>query len=465
MAFNSPLFIGFLLMVVLLHSILSPRYRLSFLVFASFVFIGYYNLESLYVLLFFTLFNFFIAKKISLYKYFYHAGLVANVAAILLFNYINASHSGYRFYLSEIAFDASAWIVTLGLSFYSLQNIAYLSDVYYGRTLPETSILKYMLFTSFFPKIMSGPIIHSRDFLPQVSGKTPSVNQLASGINYFLYGLFKKMVLADRLAPAVDAVFETTHNQGGMATLIGIYLFTIQLYFDFSGYTDMALGVSKMLGFELKDNFKMPFRSASVSEFWRRWHISLINWFTTYVYYPVVYSLRNYSKLAVWVGIGLTFIVSAIWHGIGLTFLLWATCHITYIYIEQILPKRNKTTILLKGVSVLFVFHAVVFSNIFFRAKSAERAFELIQNMFTGFWPVNWHAEVLAPLVGGGNPVDEFNAGIAVVLVVFILLFEKRVERHCKSDNFKLLLTVIMLLLIIVFGVYDSGQRFIYMQF
>ena len=470
MAFNSPLFILFLVAVVVINYFISSRYRISFLVFASFVFIGYYSIPSLFTVLFSSLLNFYIAKKIQQNGHWYYVGLSVNISAIVLFNYFNISNTSYQLQFSEIRFDAASIIMALGLSFYSLQNISYISDIYFKRAVPEASLARYVLYISFFPKILSGPVLLPQEFLPQINTCKPNVALFASGFNLFLYGLFKKIVLADRLSYGVNAVFDGTHVHNGLATLIGIYLFTIQLYFDFSGYTDMALGMSEMLGFNLKDNFKMPLRSTSISEFWRRWHISLINWFTIYIYYPVVYKLRNYAQLSVFVGIALTFLVSAIWHGIGLTFLLWALCHVIYIYIERITANSNlKNLFTLKHigriVAIILVFNAVAFSNIFFRSHSASKAFQLIETVFSKFTPHNWLADVLAPLVGGGDPIDTFNAGISMLLILLALTFENTLERFYKTENVNIFFSIFLLLLITVFGIFDSGERFIYMQF
>jgi alginate O-acetyltransferase complex protein AlgI len=470
MAFNSTLFILFLVSVIIINYFISSRYRISFLILASFIFIGYYSIPSLFTVLFSSLFNFYIAKKIQQKRHWYYLGLGVNISAIILFNYFNISHADYQFQFSEIRFDAASIVMALGLSFYSLQNISYISDIYFKRTEPVTDVTKYVLYISFFPKILSGPVLLPQEFFPQMNNGKPKANMIASGINLFLYGLFKKIVLADRLSYGVNAVFEGTHVHNGLATLIGIYLFTIQLYFDFSGYTDMAFGISKMLGINLKDNFKTPFRSTSISEFWRRWHISLINWFTSYIYFPVVYSLRNYATLSVFVGIALTFLVSAIWHGIGLTFILWALCHVIYIYIERIAAKsyfQNFVNLKYIGriTAILLVFNAVAFSNIFFRSHSVSKAFQLIKTVFSTFTPDNWLSDVLAPLVGGGNPIDTFNASISLLLILLTLTFENTLERLYKTENINILLSIILLVFIMVFAIFDSGEQFIYMQF
>ena len=309
------------------------------------------------------------------------------------------------------------------------------------------------------------------EFIPQINKNVITQDNLIIGFNRFLLGLFKKMVIADRLSPAVHSIFDFNDNYQGLTTLIGVYLFTVQLYFDFSGYTDMALGIAKMLGYDLKENFNLPLRSASVSEFWRRWHISLINWFTNYIYYPLVYRLRTYKKTAALTGILITFLVSGIWHGIGFTFLAWAICHILYLSFE-LFTKRFRVTLseqlnhtFYNISSIFIVFNAVCFSNIFFRAESFEKAIQLIKNLFSNFFPDNWLRNFIAPLATGGHQIDEFNFFISILIMGIFLLFEKKINRFAINKKLNLLFITAFIILIFIFGIFNNGERFIYMQF
>jgi len=471
MQFNSFLFLFFLLTVVILNYFLSSRYRLSFLLFSSFVFIGYFSLASLVAVLFFSIVNFYIAKNISGRSFLYVISLLFNVSAIVLFNYFNTSTQGISFKLSEVSFNIGSFIVALGLSFYSLQNIAYITDIYFKRSTPQHSILKYVLYNSFFPKVVSGPVLLPNELMPQMSDNRPSAQMLASGINRLLTGLLKKMVIADRLFPAVQEIFDTPETYNGLTTLAGVYLFTLQLYFDFSGYTDMALGAAKMLGYDLKENFNLPLRSLSITEFWRRWHISLISWFSNYIYYPVVYRLRAYKKTAVFIGVAATFLVSAVWHGIGLTFLLWALCHVIYMSFE-LLTKSFRTNLSVrvpvmfyKLFSIFIVFNAVCFSNIFFRAHSATHAFQLIKNIFSNFIPTNWMRDFVAPLAQSGNLNELFNGITTVVITLLVLLFERSLTKKGNETKINIGYIIMCVMLIMVFGVFSNAERFIYMQF
>lgn len=471
MSFNSPLFFLFLFAVIFIHFVLSQKYRSAFLLFASFIFIGYYNLASLVTVISFSVFNYLIAKKIIGNRMLYVASLIINSIAIVLFNYFNLSNQDHYFHISSISFNVQSFVVALGLSFYSLQNIAYLTEVYFKRLQPETSISNYTLYNSFFPKIISGPILLPNEFIPQINKNAITKEKLIGGFHLILLGLVKKMVIADRLAPSVHSIFDYPDNYNGLTTLTGIYIFTIQLYFDFSGYTNMALGIAKMLGYDLKENFNMPLRSTSVSEFWRRWHISLISWFTNYIYYPVVYRLRKSKKIAALAGIFITFLISGIWHGIGFTFLAWASCHIIYLSFE-LLTKRFRLNLserfnnsVYKTISVFIVFNAVCFSNIFFRSQSMDQALRLIQNIFSNFIPYNWLSEFIAPLAIGGHQMDQFNLMISLFIPIIVLLFERKINKIANQEKFNISFVVTSLLMILLFGIFASGSRFIYMQF
>ncbi len=471
MTFTSPLFLVFLIFAVSINYALPQRFRHLFLILCSFVFIGFYNIESLLAVLVFSLFNFFLAQSVKGNRFLFLVGLFVNAGAILLFNYFNTATNGFVFTFSSIHFNLDCFIIALGLSFYSLQNIAFLTEVYYERIKTENSLYNFILYTSFFPKVISGPVMLPAEFFPQINRNSITKTELTIGFQRFLTGLFKKMVIADRLAPAVSSVYDYPTSYSGMTVLAATYLFTIQLYFDFSGYTDMALGIAKMLGYDLKENFDTPLRSTSVSEFWRRWHISLISWFTQYIYYPVVYKLRSFKKTAALVGILFTFFVSGIWHGIGLTFTLWALCHAVYLSFElftkgiRVKLSERLSGIGYKLISAFIVFNAICFSNIFFRAASAEKAFALIRSVFTSFVPQQWLSGFIAPLAIGGHQADEFNLYISVFLFSVFLLFENRLNKMAKSAHYRIPYIVILLMLIMLFGVFANGARFIYMQF
>ncbi len=471
MTFISPLFFLFISLVISINYFLPHRFRYVFILISSILFVGFYNIESLAAVILFSFFNYVLAKYIRNNKWLYLLGIIVNSAAIVMFNYFSTSSNGLIFSFTLINFQIDKFILALGLSFYSLQNIAYITEVYYNRLQPESTICKYFLYNMFFPKFISGPIILPGEFIPQIENNIITNDKLIRGFQLLLLGIFKKMVIADRIAPGVSSVFDYHSNYSGLTVLTASYLFTIQLYFDFSGYTNMALGISEMLGYNLKDNFNFPLRSSSVSEFWRRWHISLISWFTNYIYYPVVFRLRYYKKGAPLVGIFLTFFISMIWHGIGLTFLAWAVCHTVYLGFES-LTRKSRAVLsdrfnnpFYKIVCVFIVFNLVCFSNVFFRSDSFETAIHLIKNIFSGFIPDSFLTGLINPIAVGGHQTDEFNIFITILLLSVFLIFERRIYKAALSEKINLKYIVLCVLLIMIFGVFNSGTRFIYMQF
>lgn len=469
MNLNSIQFLVFLVVVVAVHFFLAQRFRALFLTLSSFLFIGLYNPESLIALLVFSGFTFYIAKNVADNLMLYLTGLVLNAYAIIMFNYFTWSPLGFDFSYTFISFNVSSFIIALGLSFYSLQNIAYLTEVHFKRMPAEQDLLKFSLYNSFFPRALSGPVMLPKEFIPQIGNNTVTSEKLVSGFNRFLFGLFKKMVIADRLSPAVHSIFDFGDVNNGLTTVIGIYLFTIQLYFDFSGYSDMALGAAKMLGFDLKENFNLPLRSGSISDFWRRWHISLIQWFTLYIYYPVVYRLRQYKKTAVLVGILATFLISGIWHGIGLNFFIWACCHALYLSVELFTKSwrlgERMTGFFGKLLLSFVVFNLVCFSNIFFRSGSFETAVQLIKNAVSDFMPDDCLRDLIAPLAVGGHQIDEFNLYISLLITALFLVFEKRLNVLANKEKLNVVFVSVLIILLFVFGIFSNGERFIYMQF
>lgn len=471
MNFNSPLFFAFLAGVILVNYFLSAKYRSNFLLFASFVFIGYYNIASLVFVLAFSLINFFLAKKVNNNKALYLQGIAFNIFSLLITNYLSLKNSTHYFQFDSFNFSIPHIVFALGISFYSLQNIAYLTDIYNKQITPYASVGDYALYNAFFPKLISGPLMPVQEFIPQINKHPINQTLLISGFNRFLIGLVKKVVIADNITASVHSIFDYSDDYHGLTTLTGIYLFSIELYFDFSGYTDMAIGMGKMLGYELKENFKLPFRSTSVTEFWRRWHISLMDWLTQYIFYPFVYFFRKHSKIATLVGITLIFFASSVWRGFSYTFLIWAACHSAFLIFEFLTKdyrlkfQKLNNNLLYKVVCAFVVFNAVAFSNIFFRAHSMEKALQLVKNAFRNFMPSDWLTHFVAPLANGGHQIEQFNLIMLLLIPVCFLLFERKIETVAADKNYRIGFVIACILLLMLFGEFNQGSRFIYIQY
>ncbi|MES2680752.1 MAG: MBOAT family O-acyltransferase [Bacteroidota bacterium] len=468
MAFSSPQFLIFFILVCGLNFVLKNSARKHLLLIASLVFIGWFNFYTLGAVIFFSGFTFFIAGRVTGDKgaFIFYSGLMVNCLAIVLFNYLLASGGLVIFSLNAVDFSVSALFLFVGLSFYNLQHVAYLVDVRKKRILAEKNFFDFLLISSYFPKFISGPLTLYQQLRPQINGPAPQQIILVQGFNRMLLGFFKKMVLADRLAPSVASVFDYNDELPGITVMSGAILFTIQLYFDFSGYCDMAIGASKMLGIELPENFDFPLRAGSVTEFWRKWHRSLIHFFTTYIFYPVSFRYRRFKKQAAAIAVILTFFVSALWHGIGFTFMMWACCHMVYLLFELYFGRGSRPGKLRRFISVALVLLLVSFGNIFFRSTSSSGSMHLLSRLFTfDFLPENWAVELLAPIAVGGHQAEQFNLAATLFFVFFTLLFERKIFEHANVSKFRPLITFLVILVIFVFGVFGNAQRFIYMQF
>jgi len=275
-------------------------------------------------------------------------------------------------------------LVSIGVSYYALQAISYLLDVHDEAAPAEKHLGLFALFLSFFPKMIQGPIERPETLLPQLRNPLPiRAPDLANGLQRMLWGLFQKVVVADSLAPFVDAVFGDVRGYDGMSLVLATYLFAAQLYFDFAGYTDMAIGAARMLGIGLSPNFRSPYLASSIADFWRRWHISFSTWLLDYVFRPLQIRLRDWRLWGTPVALILTFLVSGVWHGATWGFVVWGAIHGIYLAASVLFrpweARLHRATGLagspfLRPVQIMTTFHLVCFSWIFFRARSVGEA-------------------------------------------------------------------------------------------
>lgn len=388
---------------------------------------------------------------------------VAVVLALLplvVFKYYNFLLSIFSSLLAQVGLTPGIpglnWAIPIGISFFTFQALGYFFDVYRGKMEPERNWWDYMLFVSFFPQIASGPISKAQDLLPQIKGARSFSAELASeGLRLLLWGLFLKLVVADRLAIYVDVVFGSWQLYSGLTCAFAAVLYTFQIYGDFAGYSFMAIGVARLLGFDLINNFRQPYLSASITEFWRRWHISLSTWLKDYVYIPAGGSRKGSWKThrnILW-----TFLVSGIWHGANFTFIIWGVLHGIVQSVEKMLGLQGrpsgKLTVALR---IAVTFAIVTLAWIFFRAPTVEDAVGIIGRIFTapgGFY-VGETTQMLLSLFAIAAVVV---SDIAVEYYSFSIL---RVRNHVVRWSAYVVLSLIILL----FGVLDSSQ-FIYVNF
>lgn len=464
-------------LAVFVFYLLKPRYRVFFLTALSCGFIASYSYALLAYVLGYALFNYFIGLKIkdsAKKKFITTAGIVVNLTQLILLKYATFTINPL-FNLLSIEADASVLsriIIPVGVSFFTLQGIGYLINVKMGWEEPERNLLHFLLYIIFYPRFLSGPIDRSNHFLPQLK-QSSSFNEehITRGFRLILFGLFKKVAIADQLAFAVTGAYANLETTGEYTFWIVLLLQPLYLYFDFSGYTDIAFGIARSFGLELRPNFNRPFMSENMTEFWKRFHISLSSWFHDYVFMRTFFRLRKWSKNATTYALFLTWVLFGVWHGAGWTFMLLGFLQAFAIYYE-FSTKRWRVRFFSKMPDVLrtwmgriftYVFYAI--SLTFFFAPDVRSVFALFSRLpsTTG----------LAP---GG-----MNAGIfyLVMIFAFIILFLEMLKHDFSKVYDKLesgwyrsaavnralrwVLYLAAIAVVIVFN--NEVQEFIYFQF
>ncbi len=440
----------------------------------SLLFVLARNPASLLILLALTIFNYYtgrhLSKAKSLRQLLFYSGLAINIVAFFLIRY-SPMFAGDAL---PGAFHTGGEVYILGISFYSLQNIAYLVSMYSGQNDSRASLIDYAIYSNYFPKVTSGPLTPVDSFIDRLREKILFRKEnIITGINRMALGIFKKIVLADRLSMAAPLLFDQDGHYSGITVFAAICLFAFRIYFDFSAYTDIAIGASRLFGIELKENFRYPFRASSVADFWRRWHISLYDWLREYVYLPVAFSLRQFGMLAVIAGIGVTVLISGIWHGAGLTFIAYAGMNILYL-VTELATKNIKGKLseymyprIYKGLGIFFTFSAVCLSFIFFRSSSWVIAKTRMTQILSvhDFFPESPVGGFIAPLAGGGDLESQFNFYVSVLLATLFFIIETKADNIARSAEVRWGYFVLVFLSVLLFGVLDKGHHFIYNQF
>lgn len=383
---------------------------------------------------------------------------------LLVFKYYNFIINTTQSFLESIhstppILTGLNWAIPLGISFFTFQAVGYLMDVYYQRIKAEHNWWNYMLFVSFFPQIMSGPISKAKDLLPQIKTcRTFDATMATQGLKWFVWGLFLKVMMADRLGMYVDKVLDNYMFNSGTSCLLAVVYYSFQIYGDFAGYSFMAMGVGKLMGFNLINNFQRPYLSTSITDFWRRWHISLSTWLKDYVYIPLGGSRcskgRNYWNIFV------TFLVSGIWHGANWTFIFWGILHGLFQVIEKMLGWQKCTTSskLIRFSRILLTFVLVSIAWIFFRQPTISDAFGVIERILTE------HGALFKP----SNKDVVFSLLSIGIVVCADLIREFQTKKFYRLVQAPIIVRWCMyyalLLLILLCGVFDSSQ-FIYVSF
>lgn len=348
MVFNSSVFLIFFLVFYTLYWKISSKYSLQirniFILMASYVFYGWWDWKFLGLILASSFIDFFIGQKLykaekpKQRKFLLGISILSNLGILFFFKYFNFFIESLHWSLSNLSISVNLTtleiILPVGISFYTFQTLSYTIDIYRKTLKPTSNLIQFLAFVSFFPQLVAGPIERASHLLPQFNKTyTFSYKTAISGLRLVLWGFFKKLVIADNFGALTDLIFANQDGVSGLSVLVGTLCFALQIYADFSGYSDMAIGFSRMLGFDLMKNFKTPYFSKSFGEFWRRWHISLSTWFRDYVYIPLggnkVGPYRIYSNLFI------TFLVSGLWHGASFNFIIWGALHGCALMLEK----------------------------------------------------------------------------------------------------------------------------------
>ena len=374
------------------------------------------------------------------------------------YNFLNESlNQAFETIGIHIGLPGLNWSIPIGISFFTFQALGYLFDVYYKRIEAEKNWWNYMLFICFFPQIASGPISKAKDLLPQIkSTHNFNYEKVVEGCKWLLWGMFLKIVVADRIGTLVDTILPNYTYLSGTTCFIGAILYSFQIYGDFAGYSFMAIGVGRLMGFDLINNFKRPYFAPTVTEFWKRWHISLTKWLTDYVYIPL--GGNRCSKPRMYLNILITFLVSGIWHGANWTYIIWGCIHGIIQSIEKALGIQKCTGGWLKPFRILVTFILITIAWIFFRMPTINEGWEVIYKIFTDY--------------GHITLISSKTDNLLIITALLIMLVKEWFEEYHSSITLinnkytmvRWITYATLISIILLCGVFDAGS-FIYVSF
>lgn len=406
-----------------------------------------------------------------------YIGLIQGIGGLAFFKYFNFFITSFNDAFQSLGVDFNLHtlniIIPLGISFFTFKTISYLLDIDKGKINPTTDIVVFFAYVSFFPTILSGPIDKARSFVPQLERKRVfDYYQFTDGLRQILWGLFKKVVIADNCATFTDLIFANYQGLPAIYLLIGAFLYTVQIYADFSGYSDMAIGFSRLIGFDITKNFDFPFFAQNIAEFWRKWHISLTSWLTEYVFTPLNITFRNYGKFGIILSIIINFTLMGIWHGANWTYVLFGFLHGCY-FIPLILRNTvNKKKRIVKDklfssfkelINALGTFILVMLTFIVFRSNTIWDASHYYSRLFSvSFFPI--------PIPSMTS--DKLNGLTLLILIsiMFVIEWLGRDQQYAIARlGFKWYLPLRWLMyyciILAIFYYFGNGQQFIYSQF
>jgi D-alanyl-lipoteichoic acid acyltransferase DltB (MBOAT superfamily) len=478
MLFNSLNFAVFLPIVFILYWFATKgnlKLQNILLLVSSYFFYACWDWRFLFLLIFSTLLDYFTGIKMSdaknqnSKKFWFWLSISVNLGFLGVFKYYNFFAESFASALDNIGLNVNPWtlkvILPVGISFYTFHGLSYVIDIYKDHIKAEKNFIDYSVFVSFFPLLVAGPIERATHLLPQIKKKrTFDYSKAVDGLRQILWGLFKKVVIADQCAEYANQIFNNSADYSGSTLVLGAIFFTFQIYGDFSGYSDIALGTARLFGIDLLRNFAFPYFSRDIAEFWRRWHISLSSWFKDYLYIPL-----GGSKGGMWMKIRNTFIiflVSGFWHGANWTFIVWGFLNALYIMPSIIFnTNRNNLEIVAKGryipnlkdlLSIGITFSVTVFAWIFFRAENISHAMTYISKIFS---PSLFSIPTIIPKV------------TFILIIIFLIIEWFGRENQYALEKIDLKIPKVIrwifyyILLFAIFYFAGSEQQFIYFQF
>ena len=475
MLFTSVLYFLFLACTLPVYYMLPPKYRNYFLIAVSALFYMYVKVEYIFIILFIIITNYLIAIQIEKAEnkkqqiLYLNVSLFINIGILVFFKYWNFIIENLFGFLGLFHVNNPIPILEialpLGLSYYIFQTIGYIFDIYRGSQKAEKNLFRFSLFTLFFPKLLVGPIERSNGFLPQLA-KNISFNKenIIEGGRRIAWGLFKKLVVADRISIYQNVVISNPQQQGGLTILFATLLYTFQVYADFSGYTDIAIGTARLFGFNLMENFKRPLLAKNLSDFWRRWHISLSSWVNDYIFNPIALNRREWGNWGVFYALFISFIVIGIWHGATWNYVLFGIIQALALIYETATKRVRKKiskkipSFIYNNVSILLTFLYVSFSLIIFRTATFNKAISIINRIFSkpGELFYDKPSTLLFMLIGCG------------IMMIYDIQEEFKIVRFSLFSNKNWIVQhisyALLLIYILLAGVFDGGQ-FIYFAF
>ncbi|MBN1541028.1 MBOAT family protein [candidate division KSB1 bacterium] len=475
MLFNSLQFAFFFFGIVLLYFIIPYRFRWLLLLVGSYFFYMCWNWKYISLIVVSTLIDYFAGRRMvalptrkKRLKYLL-LSLLANLGLLFTFKYWNFFFDSLNTVSSALNFSFQVPYVNVllpvGISFYTFQTLSYSIDVYRGVIKEERHLGIFALYVSFFPQLVAGPIERASRLLPQLLKKNDfDEYRTVSGLRLMLWGLFKKIVVANRLAIYVDAVYANVEFHSALSLLIATYLFAFQIYCDFSGYSDIAIGAARVMGYDLMKNFNRPYFSRTINEFWSRWHISLSTWFRDYLYIPL--GGNRSRRIRANLNLFIVFLVSGMWHGANWTFLIWGALHglyagtskMTLAFRNRLVEKLHAPKSIVNGVRIFVTFQLVCLGWVYFRASSIGEANFIVKQILS-FDPGTLFVPAL----------DQFIYGLLAILITLLVdsgqewfgLMKKFVK---WPRTIKWMVYLALAVVMILIGVFDESQ-FIYFQF